>query len=374
LQYQQHPQQTYADQANPSNTYNQYTQYGQQHQYPQQQPGQQQQQQQQQQQPLQQQQRQGWQKQPLSSPKPLANATSNVVSSQPQPLPDKSIGVAAAQQQNSTVAPSISSMGATGQQPDEHQRLVSELRKADKQIDELNDYIDTLLDKIKAGDDERAALLVKANATAIQKGEADIEVLDELSEKIDVLQAELVVKNEELESLHAVKEALEREVGAVKTKLEETSSALQILKGNFTHLQQETKKNKKRSQDQEKELEDCYREMGLLETDLKNLAGSNLKRLTRPSFFSRLFDGWSNPFQLFGGSEGSSTSAVKSTRYTRRAKGRLAAAQSSLAMNRTISTLRENLTALANSLSSKEAVIVDLTAQLAEKMEEAEKR
>ena len=138
----------------------------------------------------------------------------------------------------------------------------------------MNDYIDTLLEKIKLGEEERTALeetvaaaaatAAAANSSNVSNSDhlADLEVMNELSEKIDVLQTELVEKNEEMVRLQSSKDALEK-------KLIDTSSALKILQGNFTSQQQEIKQFKKRGKEQDKELEDCYREIGLLETDLK---------------------------------------------------------------------------------------------------------
>jgi hypothetical protein len=326
-------------------------------------------------------------------PQPHQESSLNVQQPQQQPQPQP-------QQQPLPLSPPASGPGnagnatSSGPRPlndpeTDPGRLVDELRKADHQIDELNDYIDKLLEKIKAGDEERQALIdaaeaaAAANATAAASsgGGADVEALDELSEKIDALQAELADKHDELEGLRAAKEALERDHAAVKVRLEDSASVVKLLRGNLTQQQHECRQHLKRCRDQERELEDCYREIGLLESDLKDVAGKSLRRLTRPSFFARMFDGiLATPWQVFGfgagagGGRGGGGAAPKSTRTTRRAKGRLAAAQSTQAMNRTIAALRDNLTAMAKSLASKEALVADLSQQLTEKEVEAEKR
>ena len=291
------------------------------------------------------------------------NITSLSKQSNNTPIPGSNTNHVQTQTQTQTMQPKNESSTSvetsrTSTQPkpqvDEHQLLanelsmVTELRKADQQIDELNDYIDTLLEKIKVGEEERTALAAATAAAAAavvtnssnvsNDREADLEVMNELSEKIDFLQTELVEKNEEMVRLQTSKDILEK-------KLIDTSSALKILQGNFTTQQQEIKQFKKRGKEQEKELEDCYREIGLLETDLKacgilswllssccngyspsltlspiithvylfiqNVAGSSMKRLTqRQSIFSRLWDGISshNPLQFFGLSSSSSSS------------------------------------------------------------------
>ena len=255
------------------------------------------------------------------------------------------------------------------------QRLITELREADRQIDDLNEMIDeleaekvTLLNKVKAGEEALANVTESLQAAAEQQGMEMEKSIEEMTVRIDELQSELENKQKELVSLESVKDSLGADLIKLQDAAKTTAVTMKEIQLNITQQAELLKVSKKRAVEQEKELSDAYKEIGQLEEDMKNVAQPSLKRLRQPSFFTRILE---SAFPVWVGGKGNSKNA-------RRVKGRgaaaTAAAENMLAMNRSLENMRENLTAMAAALEGKEVAIEELSEQLAERVEEVEKR
>lgn len=253
------------------------------------------------------------------------------------------------------------------------QRLISEIEEADRQIVDLNDMIDELeaekeilLQRVKSGEEAMKNVTLSLQAAALVQEVADLRVKEEMELRITALKEELITRQEELETLKAGKEILEVDLDLLKISTASTITSLAEIRLNFTVQSMELRVTKARQVEQEKELSDAYKEIGQLEDDMKNVAEPSLRRLRQPSFFSRILE---RAFPVWVGGKGSSKSG-------KRAKGRTASAvtESMQTMNRTMDSLRENLTAMAAAMEGKAVLIEELSEQLAERVEEAEKR
>lgn len=252
---------------------------------------------------------------------------------------------------------------------------VTKLREADLIIDQLNEKIDRLeeekaklLLQISDIDEARANYTLSVEAAVLSATEQHSSLITGLESRISTLDISLKDLNKELEALRTDKINLEEELGVIASTTNVTSSFHVELKANYSLQVTELKSSKELLTQQEKELADAYKEIGQLEEDMRNVAGPSLRRLRQPSIFSRILE---RIFPVWVGGKGS----VKSGR---RAKGRAAALSAALetaqAMNRTVESLRENLTAMASLLDSRESAIEELSEQLAEGIEEADKR
>ena len=252
---------------------------------------------------------------------------------------------------------------------------VTKLREADLIIDQLNEKIDCLeeekaklLLQISDIDEARANYTLSVEAAVLSTAEEHSSSITEQESRISALEKSLKDLNEELEALRADKTNLEEELSLIASTTNVTSSFHVELKANYSLQVTELKSSRELLTQQEKELADAYKEIGQLEEDMRNVAGPSLRRLRQPSIFSRILG---RMFPVWVGGKGSLKSG-------RRAKGRAAALSAALetaqAMNRTVESLRENLTAMASLLDSKETAIEELSEQLAEGIEEADKR
>ena len=246
---------------------------------------------------------------------------------------------------------------------------------AEREIDDLNSAINglevtkaKLLIQTLSNEESIVNITVAANATAMSKVREDSITHSELAGQIEVLKSSLKDKNGELAILQASKKSVEAELVSIKAKASTTEETILELQSNFTTGGEELKASRELLAQQERELADAYKEIGQLEEDMRSVAGPSLKRLRQPSFFARILV---SAFPVWVGGKGS----VKSGR---RAKGRaaaaLAVAETAAAMNMTVESLRENLTAMASALTSKETIIEELSEQLVERTEEADMR
>ena len=277
---------------------------------------------------------------------------------------DKDAGSASAQHSNDTTKSSSHT-----------QRLISELKEADRQINDLNEMIDeleaekvVLLELVKSGEDTIANATISLEAATLLQEEANAESKGQLAVRVESLLTELESRQTELDLLREEKQDLERDLELLRVSSTTALTALAELQSNFTLQKEDLRVRKSLLAVQDKELADAYKEIGQLEEDFKNVAEPSLRRLRQPSFFSRMLE---SAFPVWAGGKGSG-------KNSRRVKGRGAAAtaaiENALAMNRTVESLRENLTAMAAALEGKEVAIEELSEQLAERVEEAEKR
>lgn len=246
---------------------------------------------------------------------------------------------------------------------------------AERKIDDLNDAIDDLEDtkaklslQVLTDEEFKANFTSAANATAMSKVRENAITYSELKAQIEILKTSLIERNEELVILRASKGTLEADLVLLKANVSMTGETILELRSNFTSGGEELKARRELLSQQERELADAYKEIGQLEEDMRSLAGPSLKRLRQPSFFARILV---SAFPVWVGGKGS----IKSSR---RAKGRAAAAlaveETAAEMNRTVESLRENLTSMASTLTSKEAIIEELSEQLVERTQEADMR
>lgn len=207
--------------------------------------------------------------------------------------------------------------------------------------------------------------------------------------------------NKELDEERRERKSLEKEK-------EELASRFEELQGNSTAELESIKG----------ELAIKYEEIEKLEKDLRSVAGGSIKRLRQHSFLWRLFSPIIGFVRMGGGGtvrNGVFNSMDSMEKYVDidedetgnhnndddvdtendkaigRSKSRRSKEKSSMvdgrqlsleghqlerieAMNRTINRLRENLTAMSHALESKEDLICELSEQLEENEEEAEKR
>jgi chromosome segregation ATPase len=219
----------------------------------------------------------------------------------------------------------------------------------------------------------------------------------------------IVSLNKELDDARRERKNLEKERGDLTLQIEELerNSTVELLSVK-------------------EELKEAYEEIGQLEEDIRSVAGGSIQRLRQHSFLWRLIAPIIGFVRMGGGAarsrinrdtecleseikdasfdedeaggsaflSGSRDKHSRSLRgrkfanaVTRRRNTNYAATDADAdahadrfqieridAMNRTISRLRENLTAMSNALESKEDLICELSDQIVETEEEAEKR
>ena len=183
-----------------------------------------------------------------------------------------------------------------------------------------------------------------------------------------IIQSELDKKNEELETLKTEKESLDADLVQVKEQAASAQLDLFGLKSNSTKMVEDLKISRIRISEQEKELADAYKEIGHLMEDMKNVAEPTMRRLRQPSFFSRLLQ---SAFPVWSGKVSPKVKKGKSKPTVAVVS---ATSDTLMSLNKTAISLRENITAIAAALEGKEEIIVELSAQLAERADEAEKR
>lgn len=268
----------------------------------------------------------------------------------------------------SSVEQTISSIDASSNS----QRLIAEIEEAGKQIVDLNIMIEgleaekeTLLQIVKSGEDTVNNITQSLQSTSEMQKIIDSKALSEMESRATSLQEELKIRQEELETLKVGKESLEVDLNLIKISNLALTATLVEIKSNLTSQSLELRVSAGRLVEQEKELSEAYKEIGQLEDDMKNIAEPSLRRLRQPSFISRILE---NAFPVW--SKGTNSSGGK------RVKGQspVATAESMRTLNRTVDSLRENLTAIAAAMEGKEALIEELLNQLAERVEEADNR
>ena len=255
------------------------------------------------------------------------------------------------------------------------QLFISKLRFADEQIDGLNVIIDDLeeermqlLLRKQLNDDKMANLTSAAAVLELAALQEYSVVHDALFAQIKAVEASLNRHSQELENLQSANSDLERDITSVKETINVTSSTISELISNVTIGERILKENRDILSQQDRELADEYKNIGLLEEDMRNVAGSSLKRLRQPSFFGRVLE---STFPVWAGGKGSLKSG-------RRAKGReaaaLAAVEAARELNATVEHIRNNLTVMATNIVSREIAIDELSEQLEERIDEASKR
>lgn len=252
-------------------------------------------------------------------------------------------------------------------------QVESELKEAERKIENLKIMIDELefekselMEKVKIGEQALTNLTSEINTEANLTEEKNVQFQQELNSQIVTVQTELDSKNAELEALNIEKNALDLNLVEIKIDAKSAQLILSGLKSNSTIMGEDLRFSRIRIAEQEKELADAYKEIRQLIEDMKNVAEPSLRRLRQPSFFSRLlqsaFPVWSgkvSPKVKKGKSKTAVTSVVSDTLTV---------------MNRTAIALKENITAISAALEGKEEIIEELSVQLAERADEAEKR
>ena len=255
------------------------------------------------------------------------------------------------------------------------QLFISKLRFADEQIDDLNVIIDDLeeermqlLLRKQLNDDMMANLTSAAAVLELAALQEYSVVQDALFAQIKAVEASLNRHSRDLENLQSANSDLERDITSVRETINVTSSTISELISNVTIGERILKENRDILSQQDRELADEYKNIGLLEEDMRNVAGSSLKRLRQPSFFGRVLE---STFPVWAGGKGSLKSG-------RRAKGReaaaLAAVEAARELNATVEHIRNNLTVMATNIASREVTIDELSEQLEERIDEASKR
>lgn len=255
------------------------------------------------------------------------------------------------------------------------QRVVAELREAERRIDDLKHIIDELeieklelTERVKLGEMAVLNLTNECSAAAALMEESSLQLQEELNSQMVIIQTELDSKNAELESMKSEKESLDIDLEQIKKDAASAQLDLSGLKSNSTIMVEDLRVSRIRISEQEKELAEAYKEIGQLTEDMKNVAEPSLRRLRKPSFFSRLLE---SAFPVWSG---------KVSPKVKKGKSKQAVALASvtvdtlMSMNRTAISLRENITAISAALEGKEEIIGELSVQLAERAEEAEKR
>ena len=251
------------------------------------------------------------------------------------------------------------------------QRLIAEIEEAGKQMVDLNIMIieleaekETLLQAVKAGEDTVTNITLSLQSTAEAQKILESKALAEIELRASSLQEELKIRQEELETLKVGKESLEVDLNLIKISNIALTATLVEIKSNLTSQSLEIQVSTGRLVDQEKELSEAYKEIGQLEDDMKNVAEPSLRRLRQPSFISQILK---NTFPVWSKETNSSGKRVKG-------RSPVSTAESMRTLNRTVDSLRENLTAIADAMEGKEVLIEELMNQLAERVEEADNR
>jgi predicted nucleic acid-binding Zn-ribbon protein len=255
------------------------------------------------------------------------------------------------------------------------QRVESELREAERKIDDLKMMIDgleieklELTERVKLGEIAVLNLTSECSAAATLMEQSSLQLQEELNSQMMIIQSELDKKNEELENLKTEKESLDSDLVQVKEQAASAQLDLFGLKSNSTKMVEDLKISRIRISEQEKELADAYKEIGHLMEDMKNVAEPTMRRLRQPSFFSRLLQ---SAFPVWSGKVSPKVKKGKSKPTVAVVS---ATSDTLMSLNKTAISLRENITAIAAALEGKEEIIAELSAQLAERADEAEKR
>lgn len=164
-----------------------------------------------------------------------------------------------------------------------NERLFKELKGADKRIDDLNNMIDAL-------ENEKETLSTRlTNETALRLSiEANYTDINNKYIEIQLANTDTINKLKEL-TLSIEKEIEEKDKITVELALWQSKF------GNDTELlntptDMRLRKVIKALKDKNKELMDAYEEIGKLEADLQNVAGTSIRRLRRPSFLENYGD------------------------------------------------------------------------------------
>ena len=251
--------------------------------------------------------------------------------------------------------------------------LELELLEAENQVKDLKLIISELgverielLEKLKVGEHALLNFTSISTAATFQEKEVNEKQKADLKSQISSLESRLDIVNVELEEVREISTRLTAELAELEIISSATKFELLQLKPNFTMQVDELRLSQSRITEQEKELVEARKEIEQLGEDLRNVAEPRMRHLRQPSFFSRMLQsafpvwtGKSNAKQKKGKSKNAPTNEY---------------AETMISLNRTADTLRENLTAMAAALEGKDDVILELTEQLAERIEEAEKR
>jgi len=209
-------------------------------------------------------------------------------------------------------------------------------------------------------ENEKNLLTIKLSNETIVKESIEINYND-TKNKYDEL---LNINNDNIIKLKELTLSLEKEIEE-KDKIFIELELLRSKFGNDTDLlntptDMRLRKVIKALKDKNKELMDAYEEIGKLEAELHNVAGSSIRRLTKPSFFGKLWGYSWNPLGIFSFDNNNNNKDKNNDEI--------------FIMNRTIHGLYDNLTAMNNALESKDDIIQELSEQLEEYEEEADKR
>lgn len=255
------------------------------------------------------------------------------------------------------------------------QRVVSELREAERRIDDLKHIIDELeieklelTERVKLGEIAVLNLTNECSAAAVLMEQSSLQLQEELNSQMVIIQTELDSKNAELETIKSEKESLDIDLVQIKKDAASAQLDLSGLKSNSTIMVEDLRVSRIRITEQEKELAEAYKEIGQLIEDMKNVAEPSLRRLRKPSFFSRLYE---SAFPVWSGKV---SPKVKKGKSKQTAAVASVTADTLMSLNKTAISLRENITAISAALEGKEEIIEELSVQLAERAEEAEKR
>ena len=251
--------------------------------------------------------------------------------------------------------------------------LESELLEAENQVKDLKLIISELgvektelLEMLKIGEQALSNFTSKSTAATFQEKEVNEKQKADLKSQISSLESRLEAVNSELEEIKESRDRLTADLAELEVLSSAAKSELLQIKPNFTMQVNELRLSQSRIVDQEKELADARKEIVQLGEDLRNVAEPRMRHLRQPSFFSRMLH---SAFPVW---------TSKSTTKPKKGKSKDLPISERIdtmtSLNRTVDTLRENLTAMAAALEGKEEVIVELTEQLAERIEEAEKR
>lgn len=251
--------------------------------------------------------------------------------------------------------------------------LELELLEAENQVADLKLIISELgiekielLEKLKVGEQALLNFTSISTAATFQEKEVNEKQKADLKSQISSLESRLDIVNSDLEEVREISSRLTAELAELEIISSATKFELLQLKPNFTMQVDELRLSQSRIVEQEKELVEARKEIEQLGEDLRNVAEPRMRQLRQPSFFSRMLQ---SAFPIW-----TSKSNAKQKKGKNKNTPVNEHAETMISLNRTIDTLRENLTAMAAALEGKEEVILELTEQLAERIEEAEKR
>ena len=265
-------------------------------------------------------------------------------------------------------------------------RLEAELQETVQQIAELREMIVDLevqkidlLEKTVTVEKASADFTTDCGSAAALRQELHLQRTAVLESELGLLQLELDGRRDELEALTVTISSIRDDVEKAKSSAAVGQSNLVELISNCTLQAENIKVSRMRIAEHEKELSDAYKEIKQLTEDMRNVAEPSLRRLRQPSVFSRVLETAFPVWSVKGVSKGKKgrKTAPPST-STSSSSGTLSSASDHTdylsVLNRTVDGLRENLTAMAAAVEGKEVVIEELSLQVAERIEEAEKR